>query len=51
MKYWVSKEYVNEIKKSLWHVWETGVTHSICVDAFSDETLANSYCDYLNNNL
>lgn len=49
-KYWVSKEYVSEIKKYLWHVWETGITHSKCIDAYDDKTLADTYCNYLNKN-
>ena len=48
MKYWVSKEYVNSICKSLWHVWENGVIHSTCIDAFEDKSLADTYCNFLN---
>lgn len=50
-KFWISKEYVAEIKKHLWHVWKTGVTHSECIDAFTEKSTAQTYCDYLNNNL
>lgn len=50
MKYWVSKEFVNETNTSLWHVWKKGITHSTCVDAFDDKSLADTYCKFLNNN-
>lgn len=47
-KHWVSEEYVSEIKKSLFHVWQTGITHSVCIDAFEDESCATTYCNLLN---
>lgn len=49
-KFWISKEYVSEIKKHLWHVWKKGVTHSTCIDAFIEKDLAETYCKYLNTN-
>jgi len=48
--YWVSKEYVSQTKEYLWHVWETGITNSTCVDAFKDESCARDYCKFLNKN-
>lgn len=50
-KYWKSKEYVSEIKKHLWHVWKTGITHSVCIDAFEEEEIAEKYTKFLNNEL
>jgi hypothetical protein len=48
--YWISKEHVSETKENLWHVWESGITHSKCIDAFKDKSCAEDYCKFLNEN-
>ncbi len=49
-EYWISLEYVPEIKRKLWHVYQGGWTDKICIDAFEDKEIAQTYCNFLNNN-
>lgn len=47
-EYFISKEFVQGIKRHLFHVFKTELTHSVCIDAFENESCAIAYCDFLN---
>ncbi len=43
--YWVSNEGTKTNPN--YHVWEAGITHSICDSAYADLSLAVARCNYL----
>lgn len=43
MGYFISKEYVPELKRKLWHVYKG----STLIDAFEEKCTAETYCKFL----